>query len=260
MTIGSQGNKSTRTQSSLDEQLKRQLNYLENSSKLFDKGDHEEAIRLAVTLRVLLHDSTNSTSLLKHLGIKESLQYIDTGISADRLEAAMKAWRDPSDPNLRIAATSPSDYGLVVLGRNPDGNFGWVPPLDKPRFHPSQWQYPAIIGSQPFKPWWTDLLVQSIEGKFFSRKNLVLIMANQDGGAHVDAKLDTDYNNLCSDFLGTSIGEYYSHEGMPESWGSISDISFNPPPVKNNVAYASVRQIAYEVAKTLHHYLANNHS
>jgi hypothetical protein len=256
MVIGENSNKVARTASSLDEQLKRQLKYLDNSSLIYDQGDHEEAIRLAVTLRVLLHDTTNSTSLLRHLGIKDKLDFVDTGITPARLEIAMTAWRDPQHPELRIASISPSDAGLLNIARNGDGTFGYVPTLGAPRFHPKAWQNAAAISSQKFKPWWTEGLVQDSNLKSFSRKNLVLIMANQDGGAHVDHQLDTDYTNLCNDDLGNQMVEYYTEAGA-EPLYDISSPDLQLPSVRNNVAYASVRQIAYEVALTLHRYLGN---
>ncbi|MBB3836010.1 hypothetical protein FHR55_004279 [Xanthomonas arboricola] len=77
--------------------------------------------------------------------------------------------------------------------------------------------------------------------------NLILIMANQDGGAHVDPELDQDYAKLCVD----SLGVHYS----------FNDIDIDQPgaegmlPAENNVAFASVRQIAFELMLTLERYL-----
>lgn len=39
------------------DQFRKQLKYLETLSQSFDQGDTDEAIRLAVTLRVLLHEA-----------------------------------------------------------------------------------------------------------------------------------------------------------------------------------------------------------
>ena len=49
------------------DQLRRQMHFIENSCINFDRGDWEEAIRIATCIRVLLHDTEHSTSLLKHL-------------------------------------------------------------------------------------------------------------------------------------------------------------------------------------------------
>lgn len=48
--------------------LREQLEFIERSCSAYDEGHRSEAIRIAVAIRVLLHDSRTSTSLMKHLG------------------------------------------------------------------------------------------------------------------------------------------------------------------------------------------------
>ena len=72
-------------------------------------------------------------------------------------------------------------------------------------------------------------------------------MANQDGGAHVDKSLDRDYADLCIDYLGVQLAFGAPDRTMDQNW--------SPPPVANNVAFASVRQIAFEVDFTLQRYI-----
>lgn len=126
---------------------------------------------------------------------------------------------------------------------------GWQAPLRVQRFHPSDPKFNAMLPPQPFKVWWETPLVEGSNRKQFSRKNLVLIMANQDGGAHVDPGLDVDYAALCIDPLGVEI----EIGGVDRT----TDSTWVPPPVANNVAFASVRQIAFEVMATLHEHLAS---
>jgi hypothetical protein len=47
--------------------LREQLGFLERSCQMYDEGHIEEAIRIAGTLRTLIHDTGKSTSLLKHM-------------------------------------------------------------------------------------------------------------------------------------------------------------------------------------------------
>ena len=63
--------------------LKEQINFLINSSKSFDKGNEAEAKRLANHLRILLHDTKNSTSLLEQLGKKNKMRYYDSAWKFD---------------------------------------------------------------------------------------------------------------------------------------------------------------------------------
>jgi hypothetical protein len=58
------------TQEELEAHLSEQLHFLEVSAESFDNGDDSEARRMAVHIRTLLHDTSNSQSLLKLLGLK----------------------------------------------------------------------------------------------------------------------------------------------------------------------------------------------
>jgi hypothetical protein len=48
-------------------QLQKQLGFLTRSCRDYDLGESDEAIRIATTIRVLIHQTPKSTSLLKHL-------------------------------------------------------------------------------------------------------------------------------------------------------------------------------------------------
>ncbi|WP_205064486.1 hypothetical protein [Pantoea coffeiphila] len=47
--------------------LARQLSFLKRSCEAYDAGATDEAIRMATVIRVLIHNTRASTSLLKHL-------------------------------------------------------------------------------------------------------------------------------------------------------------------------------------------------
>jgi hypothetical protein len=49
-------------------QLRRQLGFLQRSCETFDAGYLDEAIRIGTCVRVLVHNTSKSTSLLAHLG------------------------------------------------------------------------------------------------------------------------------------------------------------------------------------------------
>jgi hypothetical protein len=48
--------------------LTKQLGFLERSCQSYDAGISDEAIRIATVIRVIIHHTGASTSLLKHLG------------------------------------------------------------------------------------------------------------------------------------------------------------------------------------------------
>jgi hypothetical protein len=242
MHKNNQGNRTPRDADEFEKQLDRQLAFLERSSDLFDQGNYDEAVRLATTIRVLVYDSGGSTSVLTHLGLRESLQYIDTGVYRDLLDPALLANAQKLMPDITYARASAEDIGLVELGDAGGGKVGWYAPLRLRRFGPGTPPDLATKDHSNFGPWWTDPLVESSSGKLFSRFDLIKIMANQDGGAHVDAGLDADYRALSHDsFLsaehGPDVGNKFPGGDIPEA--------------VHNVAFASVRQIAFELSTTI---------
>lgn len=98
----------------LEEHLNEQLEFLKRSAAAFDEGFTDEAKRLATVVRVLVHDTRTSHSLLNQLDIK-NVDFHDTAIA---LEDGNKA----------------SEYGLlqIALGENSAGEntTGFFAPLD----------------------------------------------------------------------------------------------------------------------------------
>lgn len=152
--------------SRFQEQLKRQLGFLQRSAASFDQGYTDEAVRLATVMRILMHDTKRQTSLLSHLD----------------------AW------NINLLSTCPqlgpntvlfSGMGIHELG--PGGG----------RLRPSLgddevWELSA-------KDWWGQTVFVLPPGMPVTRGNLVLTAANKDGGAHVDAQLTPEYERLARD-------------------------------------------------------------
>jgi len=75
--------KQSQTESELRQHLDDQLGFLEQSSASFDRGYEGEAKRLAVSIRVLLHDKGQSKSLLGQLGLKD-IFYWDTSTGFEK--------------------------------------------------------------------------------------------------------------------------------------------------------------------------------
>ncbi|NNC12891.1 hypothetical protein HII28_13520 [Planctomonas sp. JC2975] len=76
-----------------------------------------------------------------------------------------------------------------------------------------------------------------MQGNTFSRRNIVLYMANKDGGAHLDDRLPTDYEALTRR---NSMG-FVTHD---QGWTFSREVSESPAP-------AVVRQVAEELRMTL---------
>lgn len=192
-------------------ELRDQRELLRSAAAGYDAGSDAEAKSLAVRLRVLLHDGGGrGASLLRQLGVKDRLPYLDTA---------------PAEYPSEI----PTFHGgLCVirahLGHNAASRY--EPPLDQvseDRRHPPQ----------AFGDWWSAPVVTGDAGTRISRENIVLWMANQGGGAHVDPILNPSYASLVRDGV-----------------SSFQPIAGDDPMFKD-LAAPSVRQIAYELELTL---------
>ncbi len=217
-----------------EQHLAVQYGFLQISADASDRGRQSEAIRLAATLRVLVYDRGRSVSLLTQLGRRHDFEILNT--IGDRV---------PNDP------TSP---WIPLLCLNIGG-----PPVFMPRlFHDHG---AAGRQSQPPEPqsneaeWasvddWLQRVVirEPGSGHEFSALDLILHLANKDGGAHVDPDLPADYHRLSRL---NSLG--FGYQYMPWGGGSVtigdpffSNAAESPVP-------ATVRQLAFEMMWSLHH-------
>src|SRR6267142_157393 len=163
--------------------LGEQAEFIRASAKAFDAGFHAEAKRMAVSLRILVHDTKNSHSVYSQIG----------GIP-DR-------WLDTTGP------TNPTNLlhecNLVGM-RFSDQGAQYFAMLDNRPF-PDRWI--------PFTEWWESDIYRAQDRKVLSRRNLVLSICNKDGGAHVDPSLNAEYEALSRS---QSLGVYYGIEGTAE--------------------------------------------
>jgi hypothetical protein len=134
-------------------QLRRQLSFIRNSAAAYDVGHTEEAIRIAVAIRVMMHDTLRSVSLLNQMGYKETIRLITTA----------------KDVPTHILMEF--DYGELLAGM-------WITKTI---------EYSAVPDGMPTiacSDWWEQSVFVR-DQVTFSRKDIVLSAANKDGGAHV---------------------------------------------------------------------------
>jgi hypothetical protein len=147
------------------EYLEQQLGFLRRSCDSYDAGHTDEAIRIATTIRVLIHNTKSSTSLLKHLGALD-IKLSSTVIGDHHSNSVMF---------MGMGRLS------IVVGGSTTWKAATVPD--------------AIKTQLPVSDWWNQVVY--ILGKTrASRKDLILAAANKDGGAHIDANLTTEYESL----------------------------------------------------------------
>lgn len=198
--------KVNQTDSDYVHHLEEQVQFLKNSCSSFDSGFKGEAKRIATTIRVLVHDTNRSTSLLSQLNSK-NIYFYNTAF--------------PYNPMNLL-----THLGLISLVTGPSGG-EYKPFLDGGPPVTNKWV--------TFNTWWTKekVLVDNKRNEF-TRKELVLTCSNQDGGAHVDSKLNKQYADL----------------NRENTMGWIHVTDGNKSPILNP-HLTSVRQIGYELLRTL---------
>lgn len=184
--------------------LEEQLQFLERSASSYDGGFEGEVKRLAVSVRILVHDTDKSTSLLTLLNRKD-VDFVDTSI--------------PFDENNLLTHSGLVQMNIGVHGSKP------LPFLDGDSFS-------RLIS---FDSWWNGIVFVDKDRNEFSRKDIVLSLANKEGGAHVDKKLDQKYADL--------------RKNNSLSWFDVTADGKHAPSADQ--VPATMRQIAHEVLKTI---------
>lgn len=215
------------------ERFDQQIGFIETSASAYDAGNEPEAKRLAVNLRVLLHDTRSSTSLLAHLGVKNLLPFRNTAA-------------DPPPAGVLMMFGGGLCSIEATLGEGGGGS-RFVPVLDT---DPARSSRPL----QCFADWWNGPVLNDQEGNSFSRYDFVHAVANKDGGAHVDAKLGAAYQALTR---GNSMRLTQEKGTTEDGWEIVmGGVVGGPPdedaePILNSIALASIRQIAHELLESV---------
>lgn len=184
-----------RSKQELQEHWDDQIRFVQKSIEEFDRGDEKEAQRLATHLRILFHETNSSKALFNQL--KPQIIFLSSG-DLYTPSNLLTSWV------LLDMTLSPNEMKYTANMNNPSRHFYLT-----------------------FNDWWNEIIFDDKKHKF-TRRDIVTYVANQDGGAHVDPKLDEAYATLTKM---NSLG-----------W---SDSNGNIP--LNNPAYQAIRVIANEV-------------
>jgi len=151
--------------------LREQMGFLRTSLRSFYEGDFAESVRIATTIRVLVHETGRSKPLL--------VQAMPSGLELPILDHARE--KAEHEQILGFAVS-------VRLGST------LAPAVDLGSSHYSS----SSVGA-----WW-NRTVFTFPSQFatqlvYRRKQVVLILANKEGGAHLDENEDPDYRRLMTD-------------------------------------------------------------
>lgn len=192
--------------------LEEQIRFLQRSADAFDKGFIGEAKRMATTIRILVHDTRQSTSLLTSLG-KKDIQFYSTAAHIDN-------------------GTSMSTYRLVAL------NLSTIQDTSKASYYAPLDDRPLFVNvnkKMAFRRWWNEIIIIDKMRNEFSRKDMVLLVSNKNAGAHGDPELDHAYAAL----------KRYNSSGYAASDSKGTGRSLE------GVELVTIRQICHEGLKSL---------
>lgn len=174
-----------------------QLSFIKSSAQEFDIGKENEARRIATSLRIMFHETASSHSLIKQTNLKHNFQL----------------W---SSAGLYTPSNLLSSWVLLEMSVGESGLHY------KPLSNTNGRTFFLVC-----QDWWNEIIFDD-KNNVFTRKDIVCYVANQDGGAHVDPKLNEKYAALTK----------HNSLGWTDGMGNSAN---------NNPAYNAVRQIAQEL-------------
>jgi len=203
--------KIVRSKGNLQRLLREQIEFLKASCDSFDRGFTGEAKRIATSIRILVHDTDQSISLLKQLNLKT----IDFYNSSAKIKSS----------------NTLTHMGLVYMRLElVGGGSEYLPFLND--------ILPGVEHVDNFNNWWTEMVIKDKNHNLFTRKDIVLSVCNKEGGAHIDPKLDIKFENLLRN---NSINWHVKSNDRVKPFGKESE----------QLVMASIRQMGHEVLKTL---------
>ena len=158
--------------------LRRQLTFLQNSCDLFDSGCHDEGIRIATAIRVLIYDTRICTSILNHLGKKDDIKFLST---------------------VRPLTTSNSMPNFF------DGVH--LTPVSPSRLETSHYRVNLELDK-----WCGQAVTMVAHAGPITRAEVILAAAHQDRGAHVKDELPKNYEHLIKGNFWMSAKSGNGHE------------------------------------------------
>ncbi|MGH9711889.1 MAG: hypothetical protein ACRD5M_01140 [Candidatus Acidiferrales bacterium] len=161
-----------RSKEQLEVMLREQMGLLRTSLDSFYAGNFAESLRIATAIRVLVHETGSSKPLLK--------QARPDGLDLQIKEHVGEAARPDEEEVFSFAVG-------IRMGPGP----ALAPAVDLDSSHNTM----SSVGA-----WWnrTVFTFRSQFGRqlIYTRKKVVLTLANKEGGAHVDPDEDADYVRL----------------------------------------------------------------
>ena len=165
---------------------------------------------MATHLRTLLNDTSRTYSILKLCDLKSKVNFIST---------------------VR-PITDLYPIGLCLIRIEINLEFG-----DKAKYVAALNHF-DVSSRLAFDDWWQQIVVKDEYNNSFTRRDLVINVADKDGGAHVDLSIGKKYKTLKYE---DAVGITFYYNGKEQGF-------------ENDIVFSSIRQIVYEVLFSLYEY------
>ena len=213
----------TLTRDELLAKMDARVDQLRSAGGQFDEGRLVAARDIAVHICALIHRSEKTPALLDQLGLQDVLTWVDTaGVTHPK------------------TVSSAACLTLMNIGTGPNRHGEYIPKLDLYPPVPIRTRDGGRIdrGSRiPFDHWWTNPVVKDPDGADYSRCQLVLALAHDQGATDDDPEAKAAHDVVAgSRWLGWVVS------------GGVDSAS---AAFGTNPLMASVRQIGYEVAQSI---------
>ncbi|HKW77096.1 MAG TPA: hypothetical protein VJN64_16305 [Terriglobales bacterium] len=205
-------NRVQRPKDELKRELAEQLHLLRLSCEAFDRGIEAVGKHIALSIRVLIHQHGQSRALLDQL--KAHPDYFLDSAGTLRTENLL------------------TEFPLLSMQLSSAGNGRYVPTI-------AGGNLPEPMRPLRFPDWWGNPVLRDNKRRTFSRRDLVLHVADTDGGAHVDPELDQAYMEISRN---NSLGWVLTKGDMTQALDGRPEL-------------ACMRQIAHEILSTIHRYV-----
>jgi len=147
----------------VQQNLREQLSFLRNYCDRWDNGEWQYAKPIANSVRLLFHDKGRTVSIVTQFGARSTIRLLD-----------FVPWGNDEHTVLFLDP-------LLFLGTGAN----LVPgPITAPRL-------------VSVDEWWHEIVCALSAGRF-TREDIVLTVAEKDGGTHLDGRLPPDYKKLAA--------------------------------------------------------------
>lgn len=218
--------------------LDEQVELIRDYCKFLDQGKMHFSKPLATAIRVLVHQTNSSTSLLKHLNVLDSMSFLSTS----------KKYETEDDIIILVTLITAAEKVKIKRDKIIKKETIYVPNLNKNN-NKTRWlgyedwykNESILISNEITDEGLVPLYTAKSDRLIASRMSIVTFFSNKDGGAHIDRKSEKALYRLSK-----NISSFDYRNTKPLNTYKRGDRHVPGDPIKYPLQ-AALRQIAHEL-------------